>query len=82
MAATSFRCSEAQRSARRTCQRIAAELKSMWTKPLSDDHGMKRALRAGDVLVLVRSRGPLFDSIIREIKFAGLPISALTAESY
>src|SRR6185312_1323940 len=34
-----------------------------------------RGLRAGDVLVLVRQRGPLFEAIIRALKDAGLPVA-------
>jgi ATP-dependent helicase/nuclease subunit A len=34
-----------------------------------------RGCRPGDVLVLVRQRGPLFDAIIRTLKNAGIPVA-------
>src|SRR6202011_3130638 len=34
-----------------------------------------RGCRAGDVLVLVRQRGPLFEAIIRTLKNAGIPVA-------
>jgi ATP-dependent helicase/nuclease subunit A len=46
-------------------QRIAKNVKR-WTAT-----GMK----AGDVLVLVRQRGPLFEAIIRALKNAGVPVA-------
>ena len=36
---------------------------------------MARGLKAGDVLVLVRQRGPLFEAIIRALKSAGVPVA-------
>jgi len=36
---------------------------------------MSRGLKAGDVLVLVRQRGPLFEAIIRALKNAGVPVA-------
>jgi len=36
---------------------------------------MERGLKAGDVLVLVRQRGPLFEAIIRALKNAGVPVA-------
>ncbi len=36
---------------------------------------MARGLKAGDVLVLVRQRGPLFEAIIRALKDAGVPVA-------
>jgi ATP-dependent helicase/nuclease subunit A len=45
--------------------RIAANVK-IW---------MARGLKAGDVLVLVRQRGPLFEAIIRALKNAGVPVA-------
>jgi ATP-dependent helicase/nuclease subunit A len=46
-------------------RRIAAHVK-LWRE---------RGLKAGDVLVLVRQRGPLFEAIIRALKDAGLPVA-------
>jgi ATP-dependent helicase/nuclease subunit A len=36
---------------------------------------MARGLKAGDVLVLVRQRGPLFEAIIRALKTAGVAVA-------
>ena len=36
---------------------------------------IKQGARAGDVLVLVRQRGPLFDAIIRALKEAQIPVA-------
>jgi ATP-dependent helicase/nuclease subunit A len=36
---------------------------------------MARGLKAGDVLVLVRQRGPLFEAIIRALKSEGVPVA-------
>jgi ATP-dependent helicase/nuclease subunit A len=36
---------------------------------------MARGLKAGDVLVLVRQRGPLFEAIIRALKTAEIPVA-------
>jgi ATP-dependent helicase/nuclease subunit A len=38
-------------------------------------HWMKRGARAGDVLVLVRQRGPLFEAIIRALKDLQVPVA-------
>ncbi|MDQ8731918.1 double-strand break repair helicase AddA [Bradyrhizobium sp. LHD-71] len=37
--------------------------------------GGRRPLRAGDILVLVRRRGGLFDAVIQALKFAGVPVA-------
>lgn len=50
-----------------TIQRMIAERAGVW------DKGRLRPMRAGDVLILVRSRGPLFEQILRALKRAGLP---------
>ena len=49
----------------RLARRIARQVK-IWI-----DHGLK----AGHVLVLVRQRGPLFESIIRALKSAGIAVA-------
>jgi ATP-dependent helicase/nuclease subunit A len=46
-------------------RRIAAHVKK-WTA---------NGLKPGDVLVLVRQRGPLFEAIIRALKYAGIPVA-------
>jgi ATP-dependent helicase/nuclease subunit A len=38
-------------------------------------HQMSNGLKAGDVLVLVRQRGPLFEAIIRALKNAGVAVA-------
>jgi ATP-dependent helicase/nuclease subunit A len=38
-------------------------------------HWMKQGARAGDVLVLVRQRGPLFEAIIRALKDVQVPVA-------
>lgn len=49
----------------RLARRIARQVK-IW---------MARGLKAGDVLVLVRQRGPLFEAIIRALKSQGVPVA-------
>jgi len=49
----------------RLAQRIAKHVE-LWTA---------RGLNPGDVLVLVRQRGPLFEAIIRALKDAGVPVA-------
>jgi ATP-dependent helicase/nuclease subunit A len=49
----------------RLARRIAKQVK-FW---------MARGLKAGDVLVLVRQRGPLFEAIIRALKSEGVPVA-------
>ncbi len=58
------------------CAALAARVKSwieggeaVWEK------GVQRAMRPGDVLALVRSRGPLFGQLLRAMKRAGLPVA-------
>ncbi|HVZ50505.1 MAG TPA: double-strand break repair helicase AddA, partial [Pseudolabrys sp.] len=36
---------------------------------------MARGLKAGEVLILVRQRGPLFEAIIRALKYAQVPVA-------
>ncbi len=57
---------ESEQSPRvRLARRIAAQVKA-WTA---------QGLKAGDVLVLVRQRGPLFEAIIRALKSAGVAVA-------
>lgn len=44
-------------------------------QPLQLGDKAPRAVHAGDVLILVRSRGRLFHEIIRACKAAGLPVA-------
>lgn len=54
--------------AQRVCDMIAAR-EAVW------ERGAPRPLRAGDVLALVRTRGPLFRELIKAFKRAGLPVA-------
>jgi ATP-dependent helicase/nuclease subunit A len=58
--------------------RIARTIRA-WLQPGSGEHvhdgQIARPLRAGDVLILVRTRGPFFESIIRALKEAGVPVA-------
>jgi ATP-dependent helicase/nuclease subunit A len=58
------------------CAGLAAQVKgwidrgeAVWEK------GVLRPMRPGDVLALVRSRGPLFTQLLRAFKRAGLPVA-------
>lgn len=58
----------------RLAERIAAHVK-LW---LDGGHGLPdrdRPIRAGDILVLVRRRGAIFEAIIRALKTAGVPVA-------
>ncbi len=60
--------------ATRLAARIARHVR-IWTR---DGHRLPdrdRPIRAGDVLILVRRRGPLFESIIRALKNEGVPVA-------
>jgi ATP-dependent helicase/nuclease subunit A len=57
-------------------QRVQTEIRALvaagtQTGPVGD----RRALRYGDVLILVRRRGAAFDSIIQALKHAGVPVA-------
>src|SRR5204862_2757128 len=49
----------------RLAQRIARNVRA-WTT---------RGVRAGDILILVRQRGPLFETIIHALKNAAIPVA-------
>ena len=59
-------------------KRIAATLRG-WLAPGSSEcvheNGRARPIRAGDVLILVRRRGPFFEAVIRALKEAGVPVA-------
>ena len=59
--------------ARLIAERLAAMMREGVQVP--DERGQFRPLHAGDVLILVQTRGPLFAQIIRACKKAGLPIA-------
>jgi len=54
--------------------RIAATVRG-WIAGRAPVHGEDRAMRFGDVLILVRQRGPLFGAIIRALKNAGVAVA-------
>jgi len=57
-------------------KRIQAEIKSLVTGGTMTGHvGSRRRLSYGDVLVLVRRRGNLFDAVIQALKHAGIPVA-------
>ncbi|MFN3890988.1 MAG: double-strand break repair helicase AddA [Beijerinckiaceae bacterium] len=60
-------------------ERIAKTI-SDWLQPNSleavhDKKGEMRRIRAGDILILVRKRGPFFDAVIRALKDKGVPVA-------
>ena len=55
---------------------VAAEIKALVTRgDAVFDNGKKRPASYGDVLVLVRRRGVLFEEILRALKVAGAPVA-------
>lgn len=53
-------------------ERIAAVLKR-WQRQGQDD--LSRPFRPGDVMILLRQRGPLFEAIVKALKDAGVPVT-------
>ena len=61
--------------ARRIARWISERLESdegVWTE---DRPAGVRPVNAGDILILVRSRGPLFEALIKELKAENLPVA-------
>ena len=57
-------------------RRIQAEIRRLVESGTMTGHvGGRRPLRYGDVLVLVRRRGNIFDAIIQALKQAGIPVA-------
>ena len=57
---------------------LSARIGDMLDKPpMIDVGGEMRALTAGDILILVRARSPLFHKIIAELKSADLPVAGV-----
>jgi ATP-dependent helicase/nuclease subunit A len=57
-------------------KRIQAEIKSLVESGTMTGHGGdRRPLRYGDMLVLVRRRGNVFDAVIQALKHAGVPVA-------
>jgi ATP-dependent helicase/nuclease subunit A len=60
----------------RLAARVQSEIKSLIAAgTMTGSTGKRRALRYGDVLVLVRRRGKAFDAIIQALKRAGIPVA-------
>lgn len=53
-------------------ERIASVLRR-WQRQGQDDLG--RPFRPGDVMILLRQRGPLFEAIVKALKDAGVPVT-------
>jgi ATP-dependent helicase/nuclease subunit A len=57
-------------------RRVQAEIKRLIDGGTMTGHGGdRRRLRYGDVLVLVRRRGNIFDAVIQALKHAGIPVA-------
>jgi ATP-dependent helicase/nuclease subunit A len=57
-------------------RRIATAIKTWMARgELVGDEGSRRLITPGDILILVRARGPLFEAIIRELKNAGIAVA-------
>src|SRR3954453_22430194 len=57
-------------------KRIQAEIRQMVTEgTMTGRDGDRRPLSHGDVLVLVRRRGNLFDAVIQALKHTGIPVT-------
>jgi ATP-dependent helicase/nuclease subunit A len=60
----------------RLSRRIQAEIKRLITSgTLTGPKGARRRLAYGDVLVLVRRRGNVFDAVIQALKHASIPVA-------
>ncbi len=60
----------------RLARRIQAEIKSLVAGgTMTGRAGDRRPLRYGDMLVLVRRRGNVFDAVIQALKHAGIPVA-------
>ncbi|MDB5648881.1 MAG: addA [Hyphomicrobiales bacterium] len=60
-------------------KRIAQEI-SAWLAPdardsVEEENGGRRRIEPGDVMILVRSRGPFFEAVIRALKEARVPVA-------
>jgi ATP-dependent helicase/nuclease subunit A len=59
----------------RLARRIARSAKAWIGSDVVGDGDHRRKARAGDVLVLVRQRGALFEAVIRALKETGVPVA-------
>jgi ATP-dependent helicase/nuclease subunit A len=64
-------------AAMRLAQAVALRINSMLEAGVAvgEENGGSRAMTAGDVLILVRSRGALFANLLQACKRAGLPVA-------
>ncbi len=60
---------------RRLAARIAEEIRALVARGDQVFHGAWRAAGYGDVLILVRRRGALFEDILRALKHANVPVA-------
>ncbi|MBK9080876.1 MAG: double-strand break repair helicase AddA [Rhizobiales bacterium] len=65
----------AVRLARRIAGRVAAFLAPDSPDRVHGEDGAPRRVRPGDVMILVRTRGAVFEATIREMKARGLPVA-------
>ena len=70
--------SAVKRLARAIAEKVAdmgARGEAVFDRRLNEGRGALRPVRPGDVLILVRRRGPLFEEILRELKRAEIPVA-------
>ncbi|MFC2951062.1 double-strand break repair helicase AddA [Marinicaulis aureus] len=65
---------EASHPVRVLCDRVAAQIKG-WLESGEPLESRGRAIRAGDIMILVQSRGALFREIIQRLSTAGVPVA-------
>jgi ATP-dependent helicase/nuclease subunit A len=64
---------DARDAANTVALRVAQKIKSLMASEFLHDAESRRPVRRGDILILVRSRGPFFESMIRALKQCGIP---------
>ncbi len=65
---------EAGHPVRVLCERVAGTIKG-WLDTKEELASRGRAIRAGDIMILVQSRGPLFREVIQRLSAAGVPVA-------
>ena len=61
--------------AQRVAQKIALVLAANSRERVFDGASGERPVRAGDIIILVRTRGPFFDAVIRALKQKRIPVA-------
>jgi ATP-dependent helicase/nuclease subunit A len=63
--------------AERLSRKVAAKIRALLSDPRESVHGHEgyRPVEPGDILIVVRKRGALFESLIRALKSAGVPVA-------